>query len=342
VAAEPVRGDVVLPPTDGQRADALSADLEVALDLLKQAKDVVLVAHIHPDADALGSALALGLGLARCGKPVAVSFGEPSVIPESLRGLPGQHLVVPPDRVPANPDLLISLDVGSVERLGSLARLLDTCRQSLVIDHHPSNTRFGQFHLIDAKAEATVVLVAGLLDRLGIVIDRSIAENLYAGLATDTNHFRHANSAAHLLAARLIDAGVRPPELMHPISDSHPFGWLGMLSEVLGGAVLDRAAVGGSGLVYTVIDDAAKAGLRQEELDSVIDIMRTAQEASVAAVLKQTEGDSWQVSLRSRGPIDVAAAAAALGGGGHTRAAGFTHYGDPQLAVDALRDVLDS
>src|SRR6476646_6446008 len=65
VAAEPVRGDFVLPTTDGQRADALSADLEVALDLLKQAKDVVLVAHIHPDADALGSALALGLGLAR-------------------------------------------------------------------------------------------------------------------------------------------------------------------------------------------------------------------------------------------------------------------------------------
>ena len=129
---------------------------------------------------------------------------------------------------------------------------------------------------------------------------------------------------------------------MHPITDSHPFGWLGMLSEVLGGAVLDRAAVGGSGLVYTVIDDAAKAGLRQEELDSVIDIMRTAQEASVAAVLKQTEGDSWQVSLRSRGPIDVAAAAAALGGGGHARAAGFTHHGDPQLAVDALRAVLDS
>ena len=90
-----------------------------------------------------------------------------------------------------------------------------------------------------------------------------------------------------------------------------------------------------------MIDDETRAGLRPEELDSVIDIMKTAQEADVAAVLKQTDDDSWQVSLRSRGPINVAAAAAALGGGGHVRSAGFTHHGDPQQAVDALREVLD-
>jgi len=105
--------------------------------------------------------------------------------------------------------------------------------------------------------------------------------------------------------------------------------------------VLDADAAHGAGLVYSVIDDETRAGLRPEELDSVIDIMKTAQEADVAAVLKQTDADSWQVSLRSRGPINVAAAAAALGGGGHVRSAGFTHHGDPQLAVDALREVLD-
>jgi phosphoesterase RecJ-like protein len=113
-----------------------------------------------------------------------------------------------------------------------------------------------------------------------------------------------------------------------------------MLAEVLGGAVLDRDAAHGQGLVYTVIDDVTRGGLRPEELDSVIDIVRTAQEAGVAAVLKQTDEHIWQVSLRSRGDIDVAAAAGALGGGGHVRAAGFTHHGDPLLAIDALRAVL--
>ena len=336
-------------PPDVGNVDALlstlegssTTELDTASDLLAKARDVVLVAHIQPDADALGSALALGLGLARRGKTVAVSFAEPHDIPESLSGLPGGHLVVPPEKLPANPELLVSLDVGSAERLGSLARLLSTAGQTLVIDHHASNTRFGQHHYVDASAEATVVLVARILDQLGIVIDREIGENLYAGLATDTAHFRNADSSAHLLAARLIDVGVRPPDVMAPITESHPFGWLSMLSDVLGRAVLDPQAAGGCGLVYTVIDDEVRNGLRQEELDSVIDIMRTAQEADVAAVLKQTEGDSWQVSLRSRGPIDVAAAAAALGGGGHVRAAGFTHHGDPLLAVDALRAELD-
>lgn len=315
-------------------------ELEVATDLLARARDIVLVAHIQPDADALGSALALGLGLARRGKSVAVSFAEPHDIPESLSGLPGAHLVVRPADLPASPELLVSLDVGSTERLGSLAQLLDTARETLVIDHHASNTRFGRHHYIDASAEATVVLVARILDRLGIVVDRDIGENLYAGLATDTSHFRNADSSAHLLAARLIDVGVRPPEVMAPITESHPFGWLSMLSDVLGGAVLDRQAAGGRGLVYTVIDDQTRNGMRQEELDSVIDILRTAQEADVAAVLKQTSAHSWQVSLRSKGPINVAAAAAELGGGGHVRAAGFTHDGDPLLAVDALRAVL--
>ena len=329
----------VQPP--GPHGRPAGSELDVAADLLARATDVVLVAHIQPDADALGSAMALGMGLARRGKPVAVSFGEPAVIPESLQNLPGAYLVVPPRRLPVSPDLLVSLDVGSAQRLGTLAGLLDTCRQSLVIDHHASNTRFGQYHLVDPTAQATVVLVGRLLDRLGIPIDRQIAENLYAGLATDTHHFRHADADAHLLAARLIDAGVRPAEVMDPITESHPFGWLSMLSEVLGAAVLERDVAHGNGLVYTIIDDATRAGLRAEELDSVIDIIRTAQEAAVAAVLKQTGEQSWQVSLRSRGAVDVAAAAAALGGGGHVRAAGFTHNGEPKLAVDALRAVLD-
>lgn len=318
----------------------LARELDVATELLANATDVVLLAHIHPDADALGSAMALGMALARRGKPVAVSFAEPITIPESLRALPGGHLVVPPDRLPTHPDLLVSLDVGSVERLGSLAGLLTTARTSLVIDHHASNTRFGMFHLVDPTAEATVVLVARLLDRLGIPIDRKIADNLYAGLATDTGHFRHADSDAHLLAARLIDIGVRATDVMQPITESHPFGWLDMLSRVLGGAVLDREVAGGQGLVYTVIDTASRVGLRAEELDSVIDILRTTQEAAVAAVLKQTGDDEWQVSLRSRSTVDVAAAAAALGGGGHVRAAGFTHHGAPLLAVRALAAVL--
>lgn len=325
-------------PGTGAPAD----DLDIAAGLLAAARSVVLVAHVHPDADALGSALALGLGLARRGTDVRVSFAEPDAVPESLRHLPGMALVVAPEEVPTDgSDLFVSLDVGSRERLGSLVQVLDGCPMSLVIDHHASNARFGRYNLIDIGAEATAILVARLLDRLGIPIDRDIAENLYAGLATDTRHFRDSNAEVHRLAARLIDAGVRPVDLLHPITDSHPFDWLGMLARVFGGARLDPDAAGGAGLVYAIIDDEARDGLRQEELDSVIDILRTAQEAEVAMVVKQTGADSWQVSLRSRSAVDVAAAAEVLGGGGHVRSAGFTHLGVPLDAVRRLREVLD-
>ena len=318
----------------------VSTDLAQACALIVQARSLVLLAHIGPDADALGSALALGLALEAAGRDVYVAFSEPATVPESLRGLPGQHLVTPAERVPVQPDLVITLDVNSRERLGVLGSLLDTASSSLVVDHHASNTRFGRHHLVEVGAESTSVMVAAVLDRLGLPIDRDIAANIYAGLATDTVGFRFASASAHRLAARLLDAGVNPDELMRPITDLHPFGWLDMLAKVLGGAVLDPTAANGRGLVSAVITAERAAGLRQEELDSVIDILRTAHQAEVAAVLKQTGPSQWQVSLRSRPGVDVARVAGQLGGGGHVRAAGFSFSGTAAAAVTALTAVL--
>ncbi|SDP41871.1 phosphoesterase RecJ domain-containing protein [Nakamurella panacisegetis] len=324
----------------------MSSALEVSTDLVRScalidaAQSLVLLAHVGPDADALGSALALGLALEAAGRDVCVAFAEPARVPESLRGLPGQHLVTPVERVPVHPDLVVTLDVNSRERLGVLESLLDTASSSLVIDHHASNTRFGHHHLVETAAESTTVLVAAVLDRLGLCIDREIAANIYAGLATDTVGFRFASAAAHRLAARLLDAGVDPDTLMRPITDLHPFAWLGMLAKVLGAAVLDPAAARGRGLVTAVISAEQAVGLRQEELDSVIDILRTAHQADVAAVLKQTGPTQWQVSLRSRAGVDVAHAAGQLGGGGHVRAAGFGFAGTAAAAIAALTMVL--
>ncbi len=350
----PVNG-TVLPPDRMPAATPGSLDdhseLTMAADLIADAQTVVLLAHIGPDADALGSALALGLALSRRGIDVTVAFAEPSNVPESLRTLPGQHLIKPAAAVPAHPDLVITVDVNSRERLGALGSLLDTAANSLVIDHHASNTRFGGHHLVDFSAESTTVLVAAIMDHLGLPMDRDIAANIYAGLATDSVGFRFASAGAHRLAARLLDAGVNPDELMRPITDLHPYRWLDMLSRVLGSAVLDPDAAEGRGLVSTVISGETADGMRTEELDSVIDILRTASEAHVAAVLKETEPGHWQVSLRSRpgsagGPatpgLDVAAIASSLGGGGHVRAAGFGFNGTPAEAVAALTSALDT
>jgi len=110
---------------------------------------------------------------------------------------------------------------------------------------------------------------------------------------------------------------------------------------VLAAAVLDPAAAGGRGLVAVRVLLSDAAGLRQEELDSIIDIVRTSAEADVATVIKQTADLEWQVSLRSRGSVDVGRLATGLGGGGHPRAAGYTFLGDYDALLSSLRAALD-
>ena len=320
-------------------ADDLAVAATQVADVLRRSRCVVLLAHINPDADALGSALALGLALESLGVEAHVAFGFPVATPESLRELPGQHLIGRP--VPERPDAVVSLDAASPGRLGHLERLLTSATTSIVIDHHASNLGFGKLNWIDPQAEATVVMVAELIDELGVEIDVGMAANLYAGLATDTVNFRFASGAGHALAARLVDIGVQASQVLLPITDSHPFAWLGMLGGVLSAATLDPAAAGGQGLVAVRVRLADAAGLRQEELDSIIDIVRTAQEAAVAAVIKETGPDDWQVSLRSRNGVNVGRVATALGGGGHPRAAGYSFTGDYRALFAELVGALD-
>lgn len=317
----------------------LTADLRAAADLLGAATDVTLLAHVNPDADALGSALALGLALRRRGATVRVSFGPPAQVPESLRDLDTAGLIVPAIDVPPQPKLLVALDSGSADRLGWLQNRVTTSERVLVVDHHASNTRFGTHHLVDETAEATVVLVLALLDELDEPLDKDIARCLYAGLVTDTSSFRRATPATHRTAARLIEAGADPTTAL-TLLDAHPFAWLPMLTRVLGRAVLEPASVGGQGLVHTAVHQSDMDGVRLEEVESVVDILRATTEAEVALVLKEMVPGRWSGSLRAKSAVDVRAAAVALGGGGHRLAAGFTTTGTVTEVVAAVRETL--
>jgi phosphoesterase RecJ-like protein len=249
---------------------------------------------------------------------------------------------VVPEEVPVAPELLIALDTAGPGRLGSLAGRMQTAGAVLVIDHHATNNRFGTHNLVDERAEATVVLVLRLLDELGVELDEPVARCLYAGLVTDTSCFRRADGGTHALAARLLAAGVDPDATTRALLDTHPYRWLGMLGSVLSRAGLEPAAARGLGLVHVTIRLADVDGLGAEELDSVVDIVRTTAEAEVAAVLKEVAPQEWTVSLRAKRRLDVSSAAHALGGGGHRLAAGFSASGTPEDVLDALRAALDT
>jgi bifunctional oligoribonuclease and PAP phosphatase NrnA len=320
------------------------SDLDGAIELLRAATDVTLLAHVHPDADALGSALALGLALHRRGVQVRVSFGEPDEVPETLRPLDVAGLLVPAAEVPEVAPLVIALDTGSLQRLGPLgdrvAATIAAGGQVLVVDHHASNTHYGTHHVVDEHAVATASLVAILLDKLGVELDKPLAQCIYAGLVTDTGSFRRATPETHELAARLLQAGVNPDETARKLMEAHPFAWLPMLSVVLGRATLAPEAAAGRGLVYTYVTQEDSRDVRPEEIESVVDIVRTAQEAEVAAVFKEIGPQRWSVSLRSVSDVDVQLVALALGGGGHRRAAGYTTEGPIESIVAKLVSAL--
>ena len=314
-------------------------DAEGAAKALEAATTVSIICHVHPDADSVGAGLALALVLDREGIDVQVSFASPDRLPESLRSLPGCQFLVPPRDMRRSADLVVTVDAPTKRRLGALAAVAAPDREVLVIDHHKSNGLFGSLNLVDAAADSTTMLVAELLDVWGKTIDRDVATCLYAGLATDTGSFRWASPDALRLAARLVEAGADNVSISRQLLDTHPFSWLPMLSRILATAQLLPDAVGGRGLVYVVVDYDEWATSRSEEVESIVDIVRTTREAEIAVVFKEIEPEQWSVSMRAKS-FDLAAVAMRFGGGGHQLAAGYSATGPADEVVLALRAAL--
>ncbi|MEU7922297.1 DHH family phosphoesterase [Micromonospora zamorensis] len=308
---------------------------------------VLLICHVNPDGDALGSMLGFGLGLRQLGvREVQATFPGPPEVPEPFHGLPGLELLVPADAADVAPDLVICFDAASESRLGELAGRLSSAGAALVLDHHASNPGFGTVNLVDPGAAATSVVAEQLLARLGVVVDRAIAECLYVALTTDTGSFRFAATtpAVHEMAARLLATGISPGDISRRVFDTRPFGAVRLFGEVLGRAQLEPGAAGGRGLVWTfaTLDDLARHDQRPYVLEALIDSVRCTAEADVGCVLKQTTSGEWAVSMRSKGAVDVSRVAVALGGGGHTFAAGFTGRGTVEQVVESIRGQLDA
>ena len=320
------------------------ADWARAAQILRSADEICLACHVRPDADALGSMLGLALALAPGGRRVVASFGDaPFEVPAILRFLPGLDRLSPPAGIPERPQVMVTLDAASIDRLGALAPRAAAAGELIVLDHHASNPGFGTVNLVDPAAAATAVIASELIDRMGTPLSTDVATCLYAGLVTDTGSFKFSSTtpAVYELAARLLRAGVDPALISRQLFDTAPFGYLGLLAKALDRAQLDAEACGGLGLVWTTVTRADRGSLPMDAAESVIDEVRKTAEAEVAVVLKEDDAGVWQVSVRSKEIIDVARAAAALGGGGHARAAGFSASGRPDAAVSALRVLLD-
>jgi len=303
------------------------------------AERIGLVGHVRPDGDALGSILALGLAARNAGKHAVASFGEPFVIGTEFEML-DRSILVPPGRFPEDLDLAIVCDTGVIDRVGSVAPAIENADRVLVIDHHITPGVLGDVRLVDSDAAATTQLVHELLQRLGWALTKPIAEALYVGLVTDTGRFQYSSTtpAVHRMAAELLAAGVEPATIGQRLYEEVPFGYLTVVSRVLGRAHLETPP----GLVWSTMgpDDLAAGGISWESADAMIDLLRIAREAGVACLLKELRPGVVKGSLRSRGVADVAAVAATFGGGGHRNAAGFTTDLPAGQVIDRILELL--
>jgi phosphoesterase RecJ-like protein len=324
-------------PTEGDWAAAVAAVREIA-----PTGKVLLICHVNPDGDALGSMLGFALGLRRLGvESMQATFPGPLEVPEPFRALPGLDLLVPASDAVEDPDIVLCFDAASASRLGPLLDRLDRARASVVLDHHASNEGFGGINIVDPHAAATSVVAEELLRRLGVPLDAEIAECLYVALATDTGSFRFdmTTPSVHEMAARLLETGIKPGEISRRVFDTRPFGAVRLYGDVLQRATLEPEAAGGRGMVWTyaTLDDLARYDQRPYVLEPLIDSVRCAAEADVSVVVKQVGPAEWAVSMRSKGAVDVSRVAVALGGGGHRLAAGFTGRGTVDEVVGTIR-----
>lgn len=308
---------------------------------LMEASSVSLACHVNPDADALGSMLGLSNHLRAMGKQTVCSFpNDPFDPPRWIEMLPGKDALVPPGEFPERPALMVTCDVASMDRLSMLAGPAGRAETLIWIDHHVTNEGLGTIPLIDPRASSTCEIVWRLLRETGVEPSIETAACIYAGLVTDTGRFQYeaVRPDTLRLAAELREFPFDHARLVQALYEDNSVPYLKLL-----GIALERVRLEADvDMVWTYLTraDLDGAGVHPAETDDLIDVLRTAREADVAAVIKQQRDGRFKVSMRSRGRHDLASVAATFGGGGHRLAAGYTSKHGLAGTVERLRGAL--
>jgi phosphoesterase RecJ-like protein len=311
-------------------------ELDDAAELITNASSVSLACHVEPDGDALGSLLAMHHLCRAHGKPSIASWPAPFIVAPHYLFLPGLDTCTRPEDFPAEPEVMVTFDCGSLGRLNELAEPAKRARNLIVLDHHKTNQRYGTLNVVDPDAAATAVVVRNLAARLGWQLNRDVAMCLYTGLVTDTGRFQFATTTPAVLnlAAELASFELPISAMSRQLFEEHRFAYLQLVADCLHRAELDR----GLGFVATWVTqaDLDRYGVTIQETEGLIDLVRRTQEAEVACVLKETPTEI-RVSLRAVSLVDVGAIAMRFNGGGHALASGFTAHGTIQEVLAQVR-----
>lgn len=308
---------------------------------LHSAQRIVVVAHVRPDGDAIGSVLGLALSLRALGKEVIAMLEDG--VPDNLAFIPGSDTIVQPGEAPLNVDLAIALDTATHERVGERTKaMLDAAPLLVDIDHHPANPGYGALNFIDAASPATGQIIYNLLSEHGFPMDDAVRQNLFVAMSTDTGSFQYSNTNArtHRIVAEMIEAGLDTGRLARLVYQSYPRRRLelmrGMLNEM---QFRDNGRIVSWQLKQPLMDEV---GMQPGDTEGLIDTLRMIDSVVSCVIFEDIPGGKVRASARSKNEqVDVSAVCAQFGGGGHRMAAGARLRGPIEQAAENFLKALE-
>ncbi len=299
---------------------------------IRSARSVLIVSHVRPDGDAIGSTVALARSLKLAGLKV-VAWNEDGV-PERLLFLDPDGAVTRPDTYCGQFDLVIALDTATKKRLGerTLAAISEACPDEaprwINIDHHVTNARFGDLNLIDTEAPATAQIVFDLIQVANLPLDAITAGALFVALSTDTGSFQYSltTAATFETGAALIRAGADVGKLSTLVYDSMPKRRFDLMRRLL--SSVEFHFDGLCACMTALRRDFADTGAQPEDTEDMINLIRAINSVVVALFVEELDDGMVRISMRSKAPaLDVSMICSKLGGGGHSAAAGARKRG---------------
>ncbi len=283
--------------------------------LIQKSNHTVIISHINPDGDALGSSLALYLMLRKLGKKTTIC-NMTKDIAYKYNFLPSFDKIR--NSLPNRYDLVISCDCGSFDRLG--VEKIET--PIINIDHHKSNKSYGTINIIEPNTPSTTMVVFSMLESLKIKIDAKIATCIYTGIVEDTDFFvnKNTNKDVFEMSAKLIDYGLDINSVTNNLSQRESLAKTRLKAILINSIELKKSGKVGVGVITQ--KDLNSCGAMRSDCDTLINIIRSLAIVEIAILLVEEQNYTFKVSLRSK-MVDVESIATKFGGGGHYYAAGF-------------------
>lgn len=288
------------------------------------AERILVAGHVRPDGDCVGACLAAGRYLNNIYPDKCLEIYL-ETLPEKFAFL-GEGVQGVIHCVSDTPyDLCIVLDASATDRLGEALPAFKNAGNTLVVDHHVSNTRYGKENVVSPDASSTCEVLYGLMD--SEYVDEKVAEALYIGIVTDSGGFRYSSTSKRTMeiAGALMEKGIPFSEDMDRCFYQRTYTQTQLLGRTL---LASMRVMDGQCIVAAITRRMMEFyGAKTEDIDGIIDHLRITKGVEVAILLHELSHQEYKVSMRSNRVVDVSRVASYFGGGGHVRAAGCTMRG---------------